>query len=162
MSARAECKPRLYGEHGTIVGIIVIVNPQRSYKKLIAYFERLEIFFPIIFPILVFANGEVYFIWYIFRFQPLAEIRNRLARIFVFGNIYVDKALCTVFFQRFNNSCRRGEPEAKTMRDMAALLTCRWSRSRPRRGLYRKAPKPRKRAYTIPALLQAELFFRPA
>ena len=93
MSARAEGKPRLYREHGTIVGIIVIINPQRSYKKLIAYFERLEIFFPIIFPILVFANGEVYFIWYIFRFQPLAEIRNRLARIFVFGNIYVDKAL---------------------------------------------------------------------
>ena len=101
MSARAECKPRLYGEHGTIVGIIVIINPQRSYKKLIAYFERFEILFPIIFPILVFANGEVYFIWYIFRLQPLAEIRNRLARIFVFGNIYVDKALCTVFFQQF-------------------------------------------------------------
>ena len=100
MSARAECKPRLYREHGTIVGIIVIVNPQRSYKKLIAYFERFEILFPIIFPILVFANGEVYFIWYIFCLQPLAEIRNRLARIFVFGNIYVDKALCTVFFQQ--------------------------------------------------------------
>lgn len=42
MSARTECKPRLYREHGTIVGIIVIINPQRSYKKLIAYLSGLK------------------------------------------------------------------------------------------------------------------------
>ena len=99
VTAAAESKSRLNVKDGSALRIVVIV-PYRSDKQFFSDGHRLEVFLPVVLPVLISANAEVDIVLYALCVIAFGEERNRLGRVFFGRNVDVNSRLVPVLFEQ--------------------------------------------------------------
>ena len=99
VSAAAEGKSGFNIKHRSALRIIIII-PNRANQQLLTDRHRLEIFLPIILPILIAAHAEVYLMLNALRIVTLGKKSNGFGRAFLGRDINMNRRLVSVLFEQ--------------------------------------------------------------